>query len=209
MFEILAELPLLRGASPSRLSEVCGQMKIRFSKVAPDEEICRVGAECDGLIFILSGSVRLENPMENFSLEQTLEAPQVIAPENLFGLSTTFPCTVKAISAVSYMMISKEDYRRMLSMDSVFLLNYLNTLSAQSQRRRSGVFAIADAVNTQERVSHWIEAMVRPGAKDVVIRGIGREPHQIFGISIVSMRSVAEKLGAELSDESLRLPTIH
>lgn len=208
MFELLAELPLLRGASPQRLSEVCGQMKIRFSKAGVEDEICRAGNVCNGLVFILSGSVRLEQTLDHFGIEQTLEAPQVIAPENLFGLSTTFPCTVKALTSVSYMEISKEDYRRMLTMDSVFLFNYLNMLSARAQRSRLGLFSIAEAGNAQDRVTRWIEAMVRQGAKDIVIRGIRREPNQLFGISISSMRSVAEKLGAELSADTLRLSAL-
>lgn len=205
MFEILAELPLLRGASMARLSEVCGQMKIRFSKAMPDEVIRKAGEECDSLVFILSGSVRMTQTTEDFSIEQTLDAPQVISPEHLFGLSTAFPCTVTAITATGFMEISKEDYRRMLSMDSVFLFNYLNTLSARAQRARTGLLAIAGGCNALERVGYWIETLTHPGAKDIILRGNGREPHQILGINAAAMRSAAEKLGAELTGDTLKL----
>ncbi len=204
MFEALSELPLLRGASMALLSEVCGQLKIRFSKAAAGEGIRSAGEECDGLVFVLSGSVRIEQNAEDFSIAQTLDAPQVISPEYLFGLSTSFPCTVTALSSVGYMEISKEDYRRMLSMDPVFLFNYLNIISAQAQRAKTGLFAIARGTNATERVSCWIEALTCPGARDIELRGNGREPHQIFGISTVSMRSAAEKLGAQLDGNTLK-----
>jgi CRP-like cAMP-binding protein len=207
MFETLAQLPLLRGASLASLNEVCGQMKILFSKAPAGANIRNAAEQCNSLIFILSGSVELFRQETNFSIKQTLCAPQVIAPEYLFGLSTSFPCSVTAISEVSFMEISKEDYRRMLTMDPVFLFNYLNMVSARAQRARNGLLAVTAGANAIERITNWIDTVTYPGASNISIACIEREPHQLFGISAAALRSAAQKLGATFENKTLIFPS--
>lgn len=205
IFASIARLPLLKGASLQRISDIVGAMKLHFFKAAPGETFIAAGDACRSLVFVLSGSVRLTvahgAEAASFTVEQTLSAPQVIAPDNLFGLSTVYPCSVTAIEPVGLMEISKEDYRRMLNIDPVFLFNYLNTVCAASQRSQSGLGAIA-AGAAQERIAYWITTLSQPGATEILMHSTHREIHQLLGMTAAALRSAVEKLApmVELKD---------
>lgn len=200
IFATMARLPLLKGATQARLSEIVGRLKIHFFKALAGEEIMTAGTPCKSLLFVVSGSVKLRMEHGGFTVEQTLAAPQVIAPDNLFGLSTKYPCTVTALDHVGLMEISKEDYRRMLALDPVFLFNYLNTICAGAQRAQSGLLAIAGG-SAPERLAYWVTTLTQPDATDIVISSTGRELHQMLGLTAASLRSAAEKLAPEVNLE--------
>lgn len=203
IFTALMQLPLLRGASQAKLSEVVGRMKLHFFKAAPDEVVIEAGSRCSSLIFVMSGSVRLlmAGGDGSFLISQTLAAPQLISPDCLFGYETSFPCRVTALTQTSFMEINKEDFRRMLAMDPVFLFNYLNTVCTGSQRGRHGLMSIAGGSAT-ERLAYWVTTLTQPGATDIVISSEGREVHNVFGISANGMRAAVERLAprAVMSD---------
>lgn len=200
IFATMAQLPLLKGATQARLSEIVGRLKFHFFKALADEVVMEAGAPCKSLLFVLSGSVRLRMERGGVTVEQTLAAPQVIAPDNLFGLSTKYPCTVTALDHVGLMEISKEDFRRMLALDPVFLFNYLNTICAGAQRAQSGLLAIAGG-SAPERLAYWVTTLTQPEATDIVIASAGREIHQMLGVTAVSLRSAVEKLAPEVALE--------
>lgn len=191
----LQQLPLLKGASQARLEEVVGRMKLHFFKGAEGENVINTGQTCASLVFVLSGSVRLTLAAGDgeFEVSQTLAAPQLISPDCLFGYDTTYPCRVEALTAASFMEINKEDFRRMLAMDPVFLFNYLNTVCTGAQRGRHGLMSIA-AGSATERLAYWVATLTQPGATDIVIRSTGRELHSVLGISAAGMRTAVERL---------------
>lgn len=200
IFATMSRLPLLKGATQARLNEIVGRLKLHFFKAAAGEEITAAGSPCHSLLFVLSGSVRLRTERGAFTVEQTLGAPHVIAPDNLFGLSTSYPCSVTALDHVGLMEISKEDYRRMLALDPVFLFNYLNTICADSQRAQSGLLSIAGGTAT-ERLAYWVTTLTQAEATDIVISSTGRELHQMLGVGAAALRAAAEKLAPEVTLE--------
>lgn len=213
MFASIASLPLLKGVSLQRISDIVGGMKLHFFRASAGETFVHAGDACQSLIFVLSGSVRLEvahgTDGSTFTVGQTLSAPQVIAPDNLFGLFTAYPCGVTALEPVGLMEITKEDYRRMLTLDPVFLFNYLNTVCAASQRSQSGLLAIAGG-SAQERIAYWVSTLSQPGATDIEIRSTHREIHHLMGMSSAALRTAVEKLAPmlELPDAcTLRAPS--
>ncbi|MCM1310418.1 MAG: Crp/Fnr family transcriptional regulator [Bacteroides sp.] len=191
----LRQLPLLRGASQARLEEVAGRMKLHFFKGAEGETVLMPGQACGALVFVISGSVRLtmSGGDGEFEIGQTLAAPQLISPDCLFGYDTTYPCRVTALTSASFMEINKEDFRRMLAMDSVFLFNYLNTICTGAQRGRHGLMSIA-AGSATERLAYWVTTLTQPGATDIIIRSSERELHSVLGISAAGMRSAIDRL---------------
>lgn len=195
IYTALQSLPLLKGASRAKLSEVVGRMKLHFFKASEGEVVVESGSPCSSLLFVLSGRVRLSMSGGDgvFSIGQTLEAPQLISPDCLFGYETSFPCRVTAISKVSFMEINKEDFRRMLALDSVFLFNYLNAVCTGAQRGRRGLMSIAGGSAT-ERLAYWVTTLTQPGATDIVINSSEREIHNVLGISAAGMRAAVERL---------------
>ena len=72
-----------------------------------------------------------------FCISHELRAPEVIAPDYLFGLDTSYPFTLRAIENCGILQLSKNDYVEMLQSDKVFLYNILNYLSRNSQMFKS------------------------------------------------------------------------
>ena len=144
MFELLMNLPLFRGASHTRLAQTVGEAKFHFLKYPAGETIIRAGDSCTHLTFVISGSVRstIVNNTGRFAVGQTLTAPAVIAPDFLFGRTTSYPCTVDALETTGILKISKSDYIRILYSDQVYMFNYLNTLSVNAQKSMVGILSL-------------------------------------------------------------------
>lgn len=183
MFEKLMELPLFRGASRQRLSQLVGDIKFHFLKFPKGETIIRKGDTCNHLAFIISGSVRatIVNSDGRFAVSQSLAAPSVIMPDFLFGKYTDYPCTVEALDTVGILKIAKSDYIKMLNSDPVFLFNFLNTLSSNAQKAMEGILSLTTG-DIDERIAYWIGALTQPGAYDIVLTCRKRDLCSLFGM---------------------------
>ncbi|MEE0979642.1 MAG: Crp/Fnr family transcriptional regulator [Muribaculaceae bacterium] len=183
VYNILMSLPLLNGVSRARIMEVAGKTKFHFLKYLKGETVVRAGDECDHLKFILSGSVRasISNPDNRFKVSQTLRTPLAITPEFLYGAMTKFPCDVLALEPTGIMQIAKADYLRLLSQDSVFLINYVNLVSSISQRATYGMIPLASG-NLDERIAYWIVALTQRGGTDIVLECKQRDLYSLFGV---------------------------
>lgn len=195
IYNTLLQLPLIKGVSPSRLTEMVGRLKIHFFKATDGESFVNAGSECKSLIFVLSGSVRLTMECGNgdFAISYTLEAPQVISPDCLFGIDTHYPCSVTAIGDTGLMEIRKEDFRQMMALDPVFLFNYLNSICTGSQRGRGGLASIA-AGSATERLAYWITTLTQPGSRNIEITSRTRELHSIVGLTPTELAEAAGRL---------------
>lgn len=126
IFGLLQQLPILRGASAARLRDVAGRLRLHFRKAAPGEAVVSAGEHATALVCTLGGTMTCG--------KTRLEGPQMLFPEAMFGLNTRYPKTLTAETEVSVVEIPKEDFRRLLTLDPVFLLNYLNAVCTRAQR---------------------------------------------------------------------------
>ncbi len=167
IFELFMGLPLFSGVTHKSLAEIIGEAKFDFLKYASGDVIIRAGEECTHLVFIISGKVRttVAGNEGRFSVSQTLTAPSVIAPEFLFGRTTRCPSYVEALTGCSVMRISKTDYVKILRSDPVFVLNYLNMLSADAQMR---TMALSDG-SLVRRIAFRIVALTQFGGTDITM----------------------------------------
>ena len=133
IYSLLQQLPIMRGASVARIREVAGRLRLNFRKAFPGDAVITAGSQAEALVCTLSGSAEISG---HGAKAAVLEGPQMLFPEALFGLDTRFPQTVTATTEVSILEISKDDFRKMLAMDSVFLYNYLNAVCTRAQRAR-------------------------------------------------------------------------
>lgn len=198
MFEILMGLPLFSGVSHERIAETVGMAKFHFLKYLPGEKIVEAGTPCTHIKFIISGKARstIENRDGRFRVSQTLSAPDVIAPDFLFGRATIYPCSVTALEATGILQIAKNDYIKILNSDPVFLFNYLNMLSRNAQKSVSGVLALTTG-NMEERIAFWIIALTQPGGSDITLEARHRDLYSFFGVQASSFRNTLEKMKAD------------
>lgn len=195
MYEILLGLPLFKGVSRERLSEVIGSAKFHFLKYLPNDTIVSAGEPCTHIKFIISGSIRLTiaNNDSRFLVSQTLSAPDVIAPECLFGTVTSYPCSGVAIEPTGILQISKADYLKILNMDQIFLFNYLNILSMNAQKATHGILAITTG-DLEERIAVWILALTQRRSTDITLACRQRSLYSLFGVQRTSLKATLESL---------------
>lgn len=170
MFEILMSLPLLKGVSVERMEKTVGSSKFHFLKYPAGAAIFSVGDPCTDISFVLSGTVKLTLRSDDGALvvTQLLDARDVLAPEFLFGRTTSYPCDVVAYDDVSVLCIPKSDYINILMSDHIFLFNYLNLLSMNTQKSVEGVWAVAKG-GVAERIAYWVAAMTQLRSRDIVL----------------------------------------
>lgn len=187
MYEILLGLPLFKGVSRERISEIVGMAKFHFLKYLPGETIVSAGELCSHIKFIISGQARFSvaNYDGRFKVSQTLDAPDVIAPEFLFGSATAYPCSGTAIEPTGILQISKADYLKILNTDQIFLFNYLNTLSMNAQKATQGILAVTTG-NLEERIAFWIVALTQRRGHDIALTCRQRDLYSLFGVQRTS-----------------------
>lgn len=193
MFEILMGLPLFKGVTRERIAEIVGMAKFHFLKYLQGENIVTAGSPCTHIKFIISGSARstIVNSDGRFSVSQTLVAPDVIAPDYLFGKATDYPSTVTAIEPTGILQITKSDYIKILNSDPIFMFNFLNLLSMNAQKAVDGVLALTTG-STEERIAFWIIALTQPSGRDITLSCRQRDLYSFFGVQRSSFISILE-----------------
>lgn len=181
VYEMLTALPLFKGVTYNRLSEVLELVPFHFLKYLPGETLITAGDNCTHIKFLISGSVRstISNYSDRFKVAQTLTAPDVISPEYLFGLDTHYPNTVVSIEDAGIMQIAKSDYLKILDSDEIFLFNYLNLLSMNAQRSVHGILSLSSG-SIEERLAYWVVALTQREGKDIVMSCRQRELYGMF-----------------------------
>ncbi len=211
IYDILMSLPLFKGANRECMMQIVGSARLHFLKYPVYEVIVRAGDPCRGLSFIISGRLQLRifNPDGLFSVTQTLNAPDVISPEFLFGKFTVWPATATAIGSVSMLHIDKADYLKILDTDPVFLFNYLNILSVCAQKSVEGILAVSTG-SLPERIAFWISALTQPRSSDIVLECRQRDLTGLFGVSRTALRSALEEMKSHhLLDYTPSRITVH
>ncbi len=210
MYESLLTLPLFKGLSYTRLSEIVGNTRLAFLKYLPGETIVTGGEPCTQIKFIINGDVRLTitNSTDRFRVAQTLKAPALISPDFLFGRHTEYPGTAKAIDTVSIMQIEKSDLIRLLQSDEIFIFNYLNMLSTNAQKAVDGIIALTSG-SLEERIAYWIIALTQLGSEDIVFSARQRDIYALFNVQrssfIATLDSMKEKGIIDYSANEIRV----
>ena len=105
MYDVLLQLPIFQGVSRNKISELIEKMRFHFLKYPDGEKIVTSGEECNHLKFLISGEIKSEliTQNEKMKISEKLQAPNVIAPEHLFGRDTYFPANLYAVGTVGIM----------------------------------------------------------------------------------------------------------
>lgn len=182
MFDKLLHLPLFQGVSHETLSTTVEKVPFHFLKFKRGEKIIDRGDKCTHVRFIISGNVKItyESKKLKFSISHELTGPEVIAPDYLFGLDTSYPFTLKAIDECGILQLSKNDYVSMLQTDNVFLYNILNYLSRNSQSFKSQLLN-AEQVTVTERLVMLVSAFSSQKSKNIVLEFRQRDLCRILG----------------------------
>ena len=195
MYKILMGLPIFQGVSHAKISELIEKIKFHFLKYTDGETIVDVDEPCTNLKFLISGSVRLEtlNLNRRIKVLQTLNAPNIIGAEYLFGKRTSYPYSVKAHPVAGLMQVEKADFLKILKSDIVFLFNTLNYLSRSSQTPTEAVLSLTSG-SVAERVALWIGSLSYRGSSDIVVESKQKDMYTMLGIQRSAYINTLEEL---------------
>ena len=195
MYVILLGLPLFKGVSYNRISEIVGSTRFHFLKYGPNERIVTAGDPCTHIKFIISGRVKMviTNSDGRFRIEQQLSAPEVLAPDFLFGRATSYPGDVTSIETTGILQIDKNDYVEILHTDRVFLFNFLNLLSRNAQKSIDGILAVTTGT-LEQRIAFWIIATTQHNSTNIVLTCKHRDLYALFGVQRNVFMSTLESM---------------
>ena len=138
LYDKLLQFTLFQGMSHADLMEVVGHTKFNFSKQPVGQRIVKEGDICNHLIFLTTGALSVETVSDDHTCRvcEVVNAPYVIQPEQLFGLTQRSTSTFRTCDDCSLITIDKQEVLLLLETQLVFRLNMLNSLAADSQRLR-------------------------------------------------------------------------
>ena len=138
MYDTIMELPLFKGIGVEQLSLMLEKTSIEFLKFTDGEVIAEAHESVKAVDFIIKGNVLNIYKMENFPIEihETLEKGNMIGATRLYGLTTDYGARSVAVGDVSLMRIEKSQYMNILLSDRIYILNFVNLLSASTQKNQ-------------------------------------------------------------------------
>ena len=170
MYDLLLQLPLFQGMSQEQLLLILEKVPFHFRKFHANESIVREGEKCNDIIFVLSGRVRMITPTFNslIKIEEDFVAPHTIPFTNLFGSTTVSRFSVCAQGQAGAMFLDKSNFLKLMEKNRVMLVNALNILSANAQKRHSAMDSLAEK-DPMTRLASWLIAYTSYSARNISI----------------------------------------
>lgn len=174
MFETLLQLPLFQGLAQEDFTTILEKVKLHFTKHKAGETIIQAGTSCRQLTFILKGRVSIQThaPEGSYSVIEEGEAPLLIEPQSLFGMTTSYVSTYTALTdETDSISISKSFMMDELFKYAIFRLNFMNIISNRAQTLNNRLWLHAGD-STEEHLLQFIQTHIeRPvGPKQFCIK---------------------------------------
>ena len=153
----LMELPMFQGMSKDDLATVLGQTRFDFAQKKAGATIVRAEDECTHLYFLLNGRMEVSAQAHDngYIFSEEIDAPYILQPENLFGISPRYTRTFVAKATCSLLLLSKSEVLRLTDDFIIFKFNLLNTISTQAQKAERLPWRHC-APNLEHRITRFI-----------------------------------------------------
>lgn len=176
MYEILMNIPLFKGASHDQISLFLEKTSLQFKNFKTDDKVISFGENCQYVICLLSGRLRLEHPVAHGQavVTETIGPGSVVGFGSLFGLNTKFEFDAIALQDSGLMYFSKDNYRQLLQSSQIYLINCLNYLSRKGQRCEEVSNALPGC-NLKCRLAALVALSTYNNAADIRIVSRGRD----------------------------------
>ncbi len=135
MFDTLLQLPLFQGLAQEDFTNILAKVKLNFTKHKSGEILLKANDTCNGLLFILKGEIAVTtlSADASYGITEYIQAPYLVEPQSMFGMSTSYVSTYTAHTEVHTVSISKRFVMAELFKYDIFRLNYMNIISNRAQ----------------------------------------------------------------------------
>lgn len=137
MYATLLHLPLFQGMSRSDLTDVVGQTRFDFTNAGPGTLIAAESHPAHDIVFLLKGTMTASASADDHSyrLTEELDAPWMIQPESLYGLTQSYSRTFTSTGQCQLLRLSKDEVTRLSNQYDIFRINLLNILTTRIQKQ--------------------------------------------------------------------------
>lgn len=185
MYDTIMELPLFKGIGEEQLSAMLEKTSMEFLKFDEGDVVNPSDSKVETVDFILSGRIRQTYQLENFpiAIDEILGKGGLLGALHLFGINTMAPATATALGRVSIMRMQKLQYMNVLQSDNIYLLNFVNFLSAAAQKSPDLFIGIGEAsiMRTLKAVAFSI---VSRAAETIIVAGKDKDIAEFCGVSL-------------------------
>lgn len=189
MYETILELPLFKGIGEEQLSLLLEKTPLEFLKFEEGEFVHGANQKVDALDFILSGKVRLSYTLKHYpiSVEEICGKGHLLGAVNLFGMQTRYPSSALTLGKVSVMRVEKSQYMNILTSDRIFILNFVNYLSAAAQKAPS-LLMMSGKPSIRRTLEELAFSLTARTAKEVSVIGKDEDLAAYCGVGVQEFR---------------------
>lgn len=131
MIQELSNISVFKGLNADQIEELLLKIQYQVRTYKADEVLAYAGDECIYLHLLIEGAVRGEiNRFDGKSITVSeIQAPESFAEAYLFAKKNKFRITIRAISDVRIMLIHRDYFNILLSINQKVMENYLGIIS--------------------------------------------------------------------------------
>lgn len=137
LYDRLLRFPLFYGLGSGELIQIMGHTKFDFRKYEAGDVVVEQGEPCRHLYLLSGGSLSMTTLSADgrYSVEETVEAPDTLQLESVYGLAQRYRSTFKARQEASFIVIDKRELTRLCGEYAVVRTNLVNLLAALAQKQ--------------------------------------------------------------------------
>ncbi len=137
LYDQLSQFTLFQGMSRADLLQMVGNTRFDFLKLGAGQHVVKEDDVCNKLLFLVSGTIDVTSFADDrsYQVDERLQAPWLLQPEVLFGLTCRYTCSVRTHTECHFILLSKDEVLRLFDDILTFRLNLLNLLSTLAQQR--------------------------------------------------------------------------
>lgn len=158
MYERLLQLPLLQGMSTQDLENLVYKVQLDFNQHISGELIAGQEECCNKLIFIISGSLEVQyrDPNDDIIVTEYIDAPFVIEPYSMFGMSQKFTRDYYFLPmGGSSLTIPKSTFLNTFMNFTIIKQNMLNMLCHKAQQATKRLM-LKEPPTVKEKIQNFI-----------------------------------------------------
>ena len=205
-----SKCPVLQGVSPDELLSLFERIQFQVRRYRKGELLAFQGDEVNRLMILLEGSTRGEMTDSSGQVIkiEDVSAPRPLAGAFLFGQESRFPVDVIANEPLKVLVIYKDEFLKLLTMDQRILVNYLNLVGSKAQFLTTRIKFLSFKT-IKGKLAHYITGLNREGRNRVAIPVSQQDLADLFGVarpSVARGLSELEKEGVlEVKNRQVRI----
>lgn len=197
-YPLLSKAPVFKGVTPGDVKIILDSTPFRIRNYQAGSMISQSGEQVNSLMVVMSGTVKGE--MVDYAGRvikiEDIPAPGALASAFIFGNSNKFPVNVIAITDVELLSIEKADFLKLLMVNDILLINFLDMISNRSQFLSEKIKFLSFKT-IKGKLAHFILQKAGKEGLSVTLAMTQNELADFFGVARPSLARSLGDLGNE------------